>query len=82
MNNVKFNDVKLLVDLPSLAIPLSSGVELASLVDVIFLNGCNLSTTELISQLSHSPVKHWMVPGLYGFIIVLALSHRMWCKFT
>ena len=38
-----FNEVKLYVDLPSLTIPQCFGVVLAYVVDVSFLNGCNLS---------------------------------------
>ena len=58
MNNVSFNEVKLLVDLPLLAIPHSSGIVLASVVDVSFLNNSNLSTTEPILQLSQSHAEH------------------------
>ena len=51
--------------------PFSSGVVIASLVDVIFLHGSNLSTIELISQLSQSPAKRWIVAGLYCYYIVI-----------
>ena len=78
MNNVSFNEVKLLVDLPLLAIPRSSGVVLASVVDVSFLNNSNLSTTEPILQLSQSHVEHALNSdcSFYGFIIVLVLCVR------
>ena len=58
MNNVSFNEVKLLVDLPLLPIPRSSGVVLASVIDGSFLNNSNLSTTEPILQLSQSHVEN------------------------
>ena len=58
MKNAQFNEAKLFIDLPLLAIPHSSGVVLASVVDLSFLNNRNLSTTYPILQLSQSPVKH------------------------